>query len=349
MKTIMLALLLLLGSAIMTFSTAEAATCDSKNCTTCPSCTNPSIIGIDCTTDTCSCSENLRNCLHITFSCQGGGTLQTWTCNSNPVVLACKCKLIFEMDEEECYESGFFWNFQSSSCNEEEQSCGQRCAPYYVNEGQSCDTAVNYCNFQFGCEFGFTDGGSGCCCVASPILIDLAGNGFSLTDAYEGVHFDMGGDGHSEPIAWTTAGTDDAWLVLDRNGNGVIDSSKEMFGNFTDQTLGKAAPNGFLALAEFDKPEKGGNGDRVIQKTDSVFQALRLWRDVNKNGVSEPGELSSLDQLGLKTIELDYKESKRTDQYGNQFRYRAKVKDNQDAQISRWAYDVFLNVNPPPR
>jgi hypothetical protein len=44
----------------------------------------------------------------------------------------------------------------------------------------------------------------------------------------------------------------------------------------------------------------------------------------------------------VSTIELDYKESKRTDEHGNQFKYRAKVKDARDAQIGRWAWDVFL-------
>src|SRR6266498_1844566 len=52
--------------------------------------------------------------------------------------------------------------------------------------------------------------------------------------------------------------------------------------------------------------------------------------------------LSTFQEFGLKSIDLDYKESKRTDQYGNQFRYRAKVKDTNDAQLGRWAWDVFL-------
>lgn len=74
-----------------------------------------------------------------------------------------------------------------------------------------------------------------------------------------------------------------------------------------------------------------------------------MWQDTNKNGVSEVSELHTLKQLGLKTIELDYKESKRTDEHGNQFRYRAKVKDDHDAQRGRWAWDIILQVNPPPR
>ena len=47
-------------------------------------------------------------------------------------------------------------------------------------------------------------------------------------------------------------------------------------------------------------------------------------------------------QIGVKTLYLDYIKSKSTDRYGNQFRYRAKVKDEKDAQLGRWAWDVFL-------
>jgi hypothetical protein len=250
---------------------------------------------------------------------------------------------------EDCQAANGFWNFASPGCFPVPQTCNQHCTPYFPLESGGCESPVDYCGFQWGCGFGFTDGGQGCCCGATPILIDVAGNGFSLTDAYTGVHFDMGGDGRREPIAWTTEGTDDAWLVLDRNDNGAIDSAREMFGNLTDQPNATSERHGFIALAEFDRPENGGNSDGKITKTDSVFSRLRLWQDVNKNGLSEPSELHSLKELGLKTIELDFKVSRRTDQHGNQFKYRAKIKDNKDAQMGRWAWDVVLLVNPPPR
>jgi hypothetical protein len=175
----------------------------------------------------------------------------------------------------------------------------------------------------------------------SPILIDVDGSGFQMTAAVNGVLYDFYGIQQKLHISWTAQGSTNAWLVLDRNANGVIDSAKEMFGNITPQP-GSTDANGFLALAEYDKAANGGNSDGVIDRNDVIFSLLRLWQDENHNGFSESWELHALPNLNIELISLDFRESTRTDRYGNQFRYRAKVKNSKGVQLGRWAWDVFL-------
>jgi len=132
------------------------------------------------------------------------------------------------------------------------------------------------------------------CFNHTPVIIDVSGNGFHLTSTAEGVQFQFDLSKPRVQTAWTLGGIDgDAFVVLDRNNDGVINDGTELFGNVTPQPP-SIMPNGFLALAEFDKTDSGGNGDGLIDNRDSVFSRLRLWVDVNHDGFSQPEELHTL-------------------------------------------------------
>ena len=161
------------------------------------------------------------------------------------------------------------------------------------------------------------------------------------------MRFDLDGnpDRLMEQVSWTAQDSDDAWLALDRNRNGTIDSGRELFGNLTIQPA-SATGNGFIALAQYDKAKNGGNEDGVIDHRDGFFTLLRLWQDGNHNGVSEAGVIPPLPELGVTQIDLKHRESKRTDEFGNEFRYLAKVSDAKGARVNRRAWDVFLVKAP---
>ncbi|HEY6252384.1 MAG TPA: hypothetical protein VI685_20710, partial [Candidatus Angelobacter sp.] len=204
-----------------------------------------------------------------------------------------------------------------------------------------------------GCGNGGTglsdgSGGNGC---TSPIIIDTEGEGFHLTSAATGVTFDVSGTDHPVQMGWTDVRFHNAFLALP-GPDGLVHNGKELFGNFTPQPQ-SAHPNGFIALAQYDKPENGGNGDGIIDDKDAVFSQLRLWIDENHDGICQPNELHRLPELGIYSLSLSYVESRRTDQFGNQFRYQGRVnpgtrRDPRDevptGEPGRWEYDVFFAV-----
>ncbi|MGE0133369.1 MAG: hypothetical protein AB7U82_35265 [Blastocatellales bacterium] len=199
-------------------------------------------------------------------------------------------------------------------------------------------TAKTQCNYscpEQSCDGGLIWDFGACVCIqpGSPIIIDLDNNGYDLTDAANGVRFDLAGDGKRQQWSWTARGGDEAFLALDRDGDGRITSGLELFGNFTEQPVTEE-PNGFIALGVFDT-----NGDRWINANDAIYQRLQLWIDSNHNGVSQPHELFSLSDKGVEGISCNYKLSKRSDRHGNRFRYKALARIN---GIECWVWDIFF-------
>jgi hypothetical protein len=145
--------------------------------------------------------------------------------------------------------------------------------------------------------------------------------------------------------SWTDPDYSNAWLALDRNGNGTIDDAGELFGEFTPQPP-SPNPNGYKALAVFDDPRNGGNGNGEIDPGDAIWPSLRLWIDRNHNGISEPNELIPLSEAGIFSISLNYTLSAKTDRYGNEFRYVANIQDQYGHQ-DPLCYDVLLMTAVP--
>ncbi|MBV7431697.1 RTX toxin, partial [Acidovorax sp. sif0715] len=142
--------------------------------------------------------------------------------------------------------------------------------------------------------------------MVDPLVLDLDGDGLEITPLSRGVQFDGNGDTIRTNTSWVQA--DDGLLVLDRNGNGVIDSGRELFGDETLLADGKKAAHGFAALAELDvggaANATGGAGDGLFDAKDAQYTNVRIWRDANQDGISQASEMQTLAEAGIASVKL---------------------------------------------
>jgi len=147
--------------------------------------------------------------------------------------------------------------------------------------------------------------------IASPVILDLDGDGVETTSIADGgAYFDHDGNGFAEQTGW--AGADDGLLVMDRDGNGTIDTGKELFGDQTILNNGQRASNGFQALADLDS-----NTDGKIDINDTAYSQLKIWQDADGDGYTSEGELKTLSDAGIASINTGYTNSTTVDSNGN--------------------------------
>ena len=188
----------------------------------------------------------------------------------------------------------------------------------------------------------------------SPVVIPLHGgnfeDAFTNFDAGDTVMFKQRNTSTPLALSWIAAGAPYGFLALDRNGNGTIDSLGELFGNFTNQAAdeypidpetGGYEPTGFRALAVYDRPDEGGNGDGVITKDDAIWSSLRVWEDTCHCGNSAGGVMHTLEELGITELGTRAERVGRKDKFGNALRFKSYIKQNGSHQT---VYDVFFRA-----
>ncbi len=135
------------------------------------------------------------------------------------------------------------------------------------------------------------NGGNG---GGKPIVLDLDGDGVELVPLEESTaFFDMNGDGYRTRMAWAAA--DDGFLVYDRDGDGMIEDRDEL----SFMTYVENAETDLEGLRHFDT-----DSDGQLDPDDAGWDMFRVWRDLDQDGESDPGELQSLNEAGIESVSL---------------------------------------------
>lgn len=173
--------------------------------------------------------------------------------------------------------------------------------------------------------------------IPCPVIVDLDGDGVETTSRSGSTFFDHNADGFAERTGWV--GADDGLLARDRDGNGRIDTGRELFGNHTLRPSGLEAANGYQALADLDT-----NGDGKVDANDPGFSGLLIWRDQNGDGVSTSAELRTLASVSIRSLATSFTETTSVDGLGNAHRQISTYTRTDGSQ--RATADVWFASTP---
>lgn len=169
------------------------------------------------------------------------------------------------------------------------------------------------------------------------LMFDVDGDGFNPSSLYYGVYFDIDGNGMMEKMNWIGEG--DAWLVYDKNDNKIIDNGEELFSNYSLLSNGELASSGLEALRQYDR-----NKDQVIDEKDEIYHKLQLWLD-NENGKTDEGELKTLLEVEITSIQLNVNENSETNyivEVKNEGSY-VKADGSSGVFVEMWAKPNFMD------
>nr|WP_314492880.1 S8 family serine peptidase [uncultured Pseudomonas sp.] len=152
-----------------------------------------------------------------------------------------------------------------------------------------------------------------------PLLLDLSGQGVTMTSIAEGTVFDIDNSASVRRTGWIGAGT--GLLALD-DGSGVIRHGGQLISEYLGGKPGESGqpgevkfPDAFAALASLDS-----DADGLITSADAQWPQLRVWADDNRNGHSEPEELKTLEAWSISEIALAVSRQSSTHASGNTIR-----------------------------
>jgi hypothetical protein len=169
----------------------------------------------------------------------------------------------------------------------------------------------------------------------TPLILDLNNDGVRTLETDAGVKYDLTGSGLLASVGWSSP--EDGFLVRDMNDDGLINDGTEMFGEATVLANGERAQDGFEALSDLDT-----NQDGLIDSQDEAFNSLAIWRDANMDGLTNAGELLTLAQRDIASLNLSYTESDRVDN-GNQLRLVSNYTTTDGTSYEM--VDVWLTTN----